>query len=222
MDDRAVGGGDGRGVWGRCMLCMYVDEDVRIIWSLSGWQKLFGSCPVAYPSAELSLSALACPPKNSNLSVQPTAAKVVENMSSTTTKGDGKRRDWLGVEGSDAEEDSGSEQEEESRVKRISKRSTKRRKVDQVPSASEDEDDDEGQEQQEEKEENAVEEEPEETKSKNKNKDKDDNSDELLFTNPNKLKPLSKAELAASKAATSKTGVIYLSRIPVCRPIPPA
>lgn len=37
-----------------------------------------------------------------------------------------------------------------------------------------------------------------------------------VFTNPDKLKPLSKTQLEASKKATEKTGVIYLSRIPVC------
>jgi len=37
-----------------------------------------------------------------------------------------------------------------------------------------------------------------------------------IFTNPDKLKPLSKTQLEASKKATEKTGVIYLSRIPVC------
>lgn len=34
------------------------------------------------------------------------------------------------------------------------------------------------------------------------------------ITNPKALKPLTPAELAASKAATAKTGVVYLSRIP--------
>jgi ESF2/ABP1 family protein len=35
-----------------------------------------------------------------------------------------------------------------------------------------------------------------------------------IITNPSALKPLTPAELAASKAATAKTGVVYLSRIP--------
>jgi ESF2/ABP1 family protein len=35
-----------------------------------------------------------------------------------------------------------------------------------------------------------------------------------VITNPSALKPLTPAELAASKAATAKTGVVYLSRIP--------
>ena len=34
------------------------------------------------------------------------------------------------------------------------------------------------------------------------------------ITNASKLKPLTQAELAAAKAATAKTGVVYLSRIP--------
>ncbi|CCX04872.1 hypothetical protein FPQ18DRAFT_404970 [Pyronema domesticum] len=34
------------------------------------------------------------------------------------------------------------------------------------------------------------------------------------FTNPSKLKPLTPAQLLASKAATAKTGVVYLSKIP--------
>jgi ESF2/ABP1 family protein len=38
--------------------------------------------------------------------------------------------------------------------------------------------------------------------------------DDQFITNPSKLKPLTKEELAASKAATAKTGVVYLSRIP--------
>lgn len=37
---------------------------------------------------------------------------------------------------------------------------------------------------------------------------------EAIITNASKLKPLTLAELAASKAATAKTGVVYLSRIP--------
>lgn len=135
-------------------------------------------------------------------------------MSATITNDDGKKRDWLGVEDSEAEEDVGSE-EDESRVKGIS-RASKRRKVDH---ASEEEDTNE-------KDEEAADYNLEEgpkgkvnAKPNSKDDENDDeNDDELLFTNPNKLKPLTQDELAASKLATSKTGVIYLSRIPVYTP----
>lgn len=148
---------------------------------------------------------------------------ITAKMSTTAIKDDEKKRDWLGVEGSDDEEDAGSEpeeEEEESRVKGIS-RSTKRRKVDHIASADEDEDSD--NEEDKEVEEVAIEEKlpkkkGDKGKSKSKSKDNDENDDDLLFTNPNKLKPLTQDELAASKLATSKTGVIYLSRIPVCPP----
>lgn len=132
-------------------------------------------------------------------------------MSTTITNDDGKKRDWLGVEDSEAEEDVGSE-EDESRVKGIS-RASKRRKVDH---ASEEENTNE-------KDEEAADYNLEEGpkgkgNAKPNSKDDDENDDELLFTNPNKLKPLTQDELAASKLATSKTGVIYLSRIPVYTP----
>lgn len=136
-------------------------------------------------------------------------------MSATITNDDGKKRDWLGVEDSEVEEDVGSE-EDESRVKGIS-RASKRRKVDH---ASEEEDTNE-------KDEEAagynLEEGPKgkgmgKPNSKDDDENDDENDDELLFTNPNKLKPLTQDELAASKLATSKTGVIYLSRIPVYTP----
>lgn len=126
---------------------------------------------------------------------------------------DGKKRDWLGVEDSEGEEDAVSDEEEESRVKGIS-RATKRRKVDH---ASGDEDDSGGDEEEEAV--GEIDEAPKAKKGKGngrpKSKDSAENDDELLFTNPNKLKPLTQDELAASKLATSKTGVIYLSRIPV-------
>lgn len=158
--------------------------------------------------------------------VRPPRYLITAEMSTTATKDDEKKRDWLGVEGSDAEEDAGSEpeeEEEESRVKGIS-RSAKRRKVDHIASADEDEDSD----NEEDKEVEGVavgEKLPQKkgdkgkskSRSKSKSKDNDEN-DDLLFTNPNKLKPLTQDELAASKLATSKTGVIYLSRIPVCPP----
>lgn len=134
-------------------------------------------------------------------------------MSATITNYDGKKRDWLGVEDSEAEEDVGSE-EDESRVKGIS-RASKRRKADHF---SEEEDTNE----KDKKEEAGYNiEEGLKGKGKGKPNNMDDgendgeNDDELLFTNPNKLKPLTQAELAASKLATCKTGVIYLSRIPV-------
>ncbi|KAL0636690.1 RNA-binding ATPase activator esf2 [Maublancomyces gigas] len=130
-----------------------------------------------------------------------------------TDDGDGgKKRDWLGVEDSEGEEDAVSDEEEESRVKGIS-RATKRRKVDH---ASDDEDDSGGDEEEEAV--GEIDEAPKAKKGKgngrSKSKDSAENDDELLFTNPNKLKPLTQDELAASKLATSKTGVIYLSRIP--------
>ena len=46
------------------------------------------------------------------------------------------------------------------------------------------------------------------------NDDNDDGADEKTITNPSKLKPLTQKELEASKAATARTGVVYLSRIP--------
>lgn len=142
-------------------------------------------------------------------------------MSTTITDtDDGKKRDWLGVDDSEAEEEgnAGSEEEEESRVKGIS-RATKRRKVDH---ASEDENNNEEDDEGEEVEDEKPDEKPKDKKNnkgkgkaKSKSKENEENGDELLFTNPNKLKPLTQDELAASKLATSKTGVIYLSRIPV-------
>lgn len=125
---------------------------------------------------------------------------------------EGKKRDWLGVEDSEGEENAVSEeeQEEEGRVKGIS-RAAKRRKVDH---ASDNEDD--SGEGGEEEAVGEIDEVPKGKKGKGKkSKDSKENDDELLFTNPNKLKPLTQDELAASKLATSKTGVIYLSRIPV-------
>ncbi|KAI5837616.1 hypothetical protein DFP73DRAFT_310497 [Morchella snyderi] len=130
-------------------------------------------------------------------------------------KQDEKKRDWLGVEDSEAEDDDAGS-EEESRVKGISKRSTKRRKVDHIESASEDEEEDEKESR--EYEDGGEVEEAEKTprtkKKGTKKQDEDEDEDDLLFTNPNKLKPLTQEELTASKAATKKTGVIYLSKVP--------
>lgn len=126
-----------------------------------------------------------------------------------------KRRDWLGVEDSDAEDDDAGSEEEESRVKGISKRSTKRRKVDHVDSASEDEEDGEKESQEDEDGEKVEETENASKTKKKETKKQDEDEDDLLFTNPNKLKPLTQEELTASKAATKKTGVIYLSKVPV-------
>lgn len=54
------------------------------------------------------------------------------------------------------------------------------------------------------------------TTGENDNQDDDEEKpeEELTITNPSKLKALTQAELLASKAATAKTGVVYLSRIP--------
>lgn len=135
-------------------------------------------------------------------------------MSATVTDDDSKKQDWLGVGDSEAEEDA-VEEEEESRMEGIL-RATKRQKV---VYASEDVGDNEEDEEEEVAE--KLDEAPKGEKDKRKGKPKSkDNDDELLFTNPNKLKPLTQDELAASKLATSKTGVIYLSRIPVY-PHPP-
>lgn len=141
-------------------------------------------------------------------------------MSATVTDDDSKKRDWLGVGDSEAEEDA-VEEKEESRVEGIL-RATKRQKVvyasEYVGDNEEDEDEEE---EEEEKAAEELDEAPKGEKDKRKGKPKSKvNDDELLFTNPNKLKPLTQDELAASKLATSKTGVIYLSRIPVY-PHPP-
>lgn len=134
-------------------------------------------------------------------------------MSATVTDDDSKKQDWLGVGDSEAEDDA-VEEEEESRMEGIL-RATKRQKV---VYASEDVGDNE---EDEEEVAEKLDEAPKGEKDKRKGKPKSkDNDDELLFTNPNKLKPLTQDELAASKLATSKTGVIYLSRIPVY-PHPP-
>ncbi|KAH0613095.1 uncharacterized protein H6S33_009475 [Morchella sextelata] len=125
-----------------------------------------------------------------------------------------RRRDWLGVEDSEAEDDDAGSEEEESRVKGISKRSTKRRKVDHVDSASEDEEDGEKESQEDEDGEEVEEAEKASKTKKKETKKQDEDEDDLLFTNPNKLKPLTQEELTASKAATKKTGVIYLSKVP--------
>lgn len=139
-------------------------------------------------------------------------------MSATITNDDGKKRDWLGVEDSEAEGDDAGLEEEESRVKGIS-RATKRRKIGYAGEEEGDNKRDEGGDSDNEEEEAGG-----HLGAKGKGKDKSistdngENDDELLFTNPNKLKPLTQDELAASKLATSKTGVIYLSRIPVYPP----
>lgn len=134
-------------------------------------------------------------------------------MSATITNDDRKRHDWLGVEDTEAEEDDAGSGEEESRVKGIS-RATKRRKVGHVGEEEGDNEKDEVGGDNDEGEEAGEHLGGEKGKGKGRT-DNGENDDELLFTNPNKLKPLTQDELAASKLATSKTGVIYLSRIPV-------
>ncbi|RPB05078.1 hypothetical protein L873DRAFT_1840068 [Choiromyces venosus 120613-1] len=133
-----------------------------------------------------------------------------------------KKQDWLGIEDSEEEGvENDSEQEEESRLRGLERRSSKRRKVDHASSASEDNDDEgeidggnsDGNEEEDEEEE--IGEEKEGIREKGKKKSKNtDKHDDLLITSSSKLKPLSKEELAASKEATAKTGVIYLSRVP--------
>ncbi|KAL7270656.1 RNA-binding ATPase activator esf2 [Rhizina undulata] len=137
---------------------------------------------------------------------------------STVNDSDGDHRqkeDWLGVDGSDDEEfarDAHSEDEREtSRVKGIPRHTSKRRKVQHNSSNSEDDEDDEDS--------DASDKEyvGDTTKKRRKNAEEEvefEGEDDLLITNPNKLKPLSKEELVASKAKTEKTGVVYLSRIP--------
>ncbi|CUS09378.1 unnamed protein product [Tuber aestivum] len=138
---------------------------------------------------------------------------------STKPEAEKKKQCWLGIEDSEEEgTGGGSEQEEEeSRLKGLERRSSKRRKVDYASSASEDDDggtdgdnrdaDEEGEEE--------VDEEQEGIREKGKKKSRNtDKHDDLLITSSSRLKPLSKEELAASKEATAKTGVVYLSRVP--------
>jgi len=137
-----------------------------------------------------------------------------------------KKQDWLEIEDSE-EEGTGNDseqEEEESRVKELERRSSKRRKVDHASSASEDDDDDiggggsgaNGEEDGKE-----IDQEQGDILEKAKKKSKSiDKRGDLLITSSSKLKPLSKEELAASKEATAKTGVVYLSRVPVCSTSP--
>ena len=143
---------------------------------------------------------------------------------STKLEDSKKKRDWLEIEDSE-EEGTGNDseqEEEESRVKGLERRSSKRRKVDHSSSASEDDDigggDSSASGEEDEKE---IDQEQGDILEKAKKKSKSiDKRGDLLITSSSKLKPLSKEELAASKEATAKTGVVYLSRVPVCSASP--
>jgi len=145
---------------------------------------------------------------------------------STKLEDNKKKQDWLGVEDSEEEEgiENDSEQEEESRLEGLERRSSKRRKVDHASSASEDDDDDIGggdSDTNGEEDGKETDEEQGDIRERGKKKSKNiDKRSDLLITSSSKLKPLSKEELAASKEATAKTGVVYLSRVPVCSASP--
>lgn len=129
---------------------------------------------------------------------------------------------WLGLE-DDSDAENVAESEEESRVKSILREhSTKQRRLNKTESEGEDE---------EEEKKDAIDQQVGDVDigSAEAKALVDTNAhggttgqatqltvSESLITNPLKLRPLSKEELAASKAATAKTGVVYLSRIPVC------
>ncbi|CAZ81016.1 unnamed protein product [Tuber melanosporum] len=140
---------------------------------------------------------------------------------STKLEDNKKKQDWLVIEDSEEEGtgDDSEQEEEESRLKELERRGSKRYKVDHASPASEDDDDGEidggdsdasGEEDGKE-----IDGKQEGTREKGKKEGKNiDKHDDLLITSSLRLKPLSKEELAASKEATSKTGVVYLSRIP--------
>jgi len=136
-----------------------------------------------------------------------------------------KKQDWLGIEDSEEEgiENDPEQEEEESRLKGLERRSSKRRKVDHASSASEDDDDTSGGGSDTNGEEDGKETDEEQGDIREGGKKKSKNIDkrsDLLITSSSKLKPLSKEELAASKEASAKTGVVYLSRVPVCSASP--
>ncbi|PWW78964.1 hypothetical protein C7212DRAFT_275295 [Tuber magnatum] len=140
---------------------------------------------------------------------------------STKLETEKKKQDWLGIEDSE-EEGTGYDserEEEESRLKGLERRPSKQRKVDYASSASEEDDDDEtdgdDRDADEEEDEEEISEEQESIREKGKKRSRNpDKHDGLLVTSSSRLKPLSKEELAASKEATAKTGVVYLSRVP--------
>lgn len=140
---------------------------------------------------------------------------------STKLEDNKKKQDWLEIEDSE-EEGAGNDseqEEEESRVKGLERRSLKRRKVDHSSSVSEDDDDNigGGDSDANGEDEKEIDQEQGDILEKAKKKSKSiDKGGDLLITSSSKLKPLSKEELAASKEATAKTGVVYLSRVPVC------
>lgn len=159
-----------------------------------------------------------------------TTFKPNQPQMSTAEEIDTKEHFWLGLGDSEAgDAEDGSEQgeeeeEEESRIKGLLQHPPKRRKVDHDSSASEDSDDEEDEEDEEdgigegEGEDNGEDEITEEDTRARENRTKkngDKDKDKPLITGSSKLKPLSKEGLAASKEATAKTGVVYLSRIPV-------
>ncbi|KAI5784617.1 hypothetical protein EDC01DRAFT_708669 [Geopyxis carbonaria] len=118
-----------------------------------------------------------------------------------------KNRDWIGLDESDAD-DAGNSSSSDREDQGKTRFPTKRRKLERAASASEVEDDDEN-----------TDDGGDEDKSETEGIETPGISgtaedDEKFITNPSKLKPLTPAQLAASKAATQKTGVVYLSRVP--------
>jgi len=130
----------------------------------------------------------------------------------------------LGLNNSDADDvaNSSDEEEEGSKAANISQHRTKRRRMEPTRAGDDGSDNDD---EAEESEGEVMDERfsgrrktaafAEETEKKTKKQAvADKEPDESITTNPSKLKPLTATQLAASKEATAKTGVVYLSRIP--------
>jgi ESF2/ABP1 family protein len=131
----------------------------------------------------------------------------------------------LGLSDSDVDDvaNSSDEEEEGSKAANISQHRTKRRRMEPTRAGDDGSDSDDGK--VEESEGEAMDERfsgkrktaafAEETETNTKKQAAaDKESDESITTNPSKLKSLTAAQLTASKEATAKTGVVYLSRIP--------
>lgn len=145
---------------------------------------------------------------------------------------DDEPTDFLGLE-DPSDQDTAESDEEETKVQRLSHHRSKRRRVNAAKesatdSENDDEDEDRSGSSYEDSSDDASERDGDATAASTSSKSPSDSplsaDSQLLFADASKLKPLSKEELAASKAATIKTGVVYLSRIPVCAfpPLPEA
>lgn len=141
---------------------------------------------------------------STKLKIKKPTVKKTQEKKPEESPAEAQKRDWHGLddESDDAGNDSADDSDDNDARSRVR---TKRRKLDisAAVAGSDSEDDDAA----------SVDEEPSKPSFESASDDEDTPADGIITTS-SKLKALTPVQLAKSKAATAKTGVVYLSRIP--------